>query len=241
MLSRPRQRTASEGSCRASRAGRRLARAQVSQATNAPPADLAVEASAAVTIDFALLYNEYFRRVFAYLYRRVQDKELAADLVAEVFERAFLAFNRLRISESAGGWLFTIAHNVAIAHWRKQRTASTVLQVTIEQAIREQESPEERVLEQEELQAVLKAVQTLSPREQEVLALRFDAELPGQDIARITGLSVGNVRVITYRALQKLRQQLMERGPTHWNGRNGTDRPTEGQRQDRRGPTGEGH
>jgi RNA polymerase sigma-70 factor (ECF subfamily) len=52
---------------------------------------------------------------------------------------------------------------------------------------------------------LLQALGRLSPREQRVLSLRFDARLSNREIAQIVGTTEGNVRVIVFRALRRLR------------------------------------
>src|SRR2546421_9551023 len=58
--------------------------------------------------EFSELYHEYFPKVFAYVYGRVQDKEVSLDIVSDVFEKAFIKKKSLRSPESFGSWLFTI-------------------------------------------------------------------------------------------------------------------------------------
>ena len=77
--------------------------------------------------EFVNRYNEYFPRVFAYLCSRVEDRQVAQDLVAEVFEKAFTKVADLRAAEAFGAWLFTIARNVLTSYWRKEKPAARAL------------------------------------------------------------------------------------------------------------------
>ena len=56
---------------------------------------------------FSERYNEYFPRVFAYIYGRVHNVHVTEDLVADVFERAFVKADTLRNSDAFSTWLFT--------------------------------------------------------------------------------------------------------------------------------------
>src|SRR3990172_4696198 len=67
--------------------------------------------------EFAALYSQYFPKVFAYVYGRVQDKELSLDIVSDVFEKAFVKKDSLRSSVAFGSWLFTIARNEGSSYW----------------------------------------------------------------------------------------------------------------------------
>src|SRR3972149_11422486 len=69
---------------------------------------------------FAEKYRQFFPRVFAYVYGRIQNAQLSEDLVADVFERAFTKAASLRNDEAFSTWLFTIARNVVTSHNRKR-------------------------------------------------------------------------------------------------------------------------
>src|SRR2546425_1892827 len=129
--------------------------------------------------EFADLYNQYFPKVFAYVYGRVQDKEVSLDIVSDVFEKAFIKVQSLRSPESFGSWLFTIARNEVSSHWRKEKPAARAAQAAAwENEIHNQpRGPEETILHKERLHALSLLVRQLPKREQEIIALKFDGEL----------------------------------------------------------------
>ena len=71
---------------------------------------------------FAELYNCYVDRIYAFVYRRVENEMLAQDITSTTFEKALRALPTYR---SKGGgfyaWLYTIARNEVIAHQRRRR------------------------------------------------------------------------------------------------------------------------
>src|SRR2546422_10204954 len=75
---------------------------------------------------FAEKYRQFFPRVFAYVYGRVRNVHLTEDLVADVFERAFVKSESLRNDEAFSTWLFTIARNVVTSHGRKHHRETIV-------------------------------------------------------------------------------------------------------------------
>jgi len=159
---------------------------------------------------FAERYRQFFPRVFAYVYGRVQDVCLAEDLVSEVFERALLKANSLRNEDAFGTWLFTIARNVVTSHGRRRAREQTAPDSEMLASIASSSaSVESQILQQEEVATLLRYVLRLSQREQEILALKFDAELSNQQIARVMGLNETNVRVILFRSLRKLRDMML--------------------------------
>ena len=180
------------------------------QAPTSPPQT----AVAAEPAEFTDLYHQYFPKVFAYVYGRVQDKEVSLNIVSDVFEKAFIKMQSLRSPESFGSWLFTIARNEVSSHWRKTKPAAKAAQEAAwENEIHSQpRGPEETVLHKERLASLSQLVRQLPRREQEIIALKFDAELTNREIANVLSTSEVNVRVTVFRALRKLRERLQTAG-----------------------------
>ncbi len=182
---------------------RRVAAARIPDATFAP-----------TTAEFSELYNEYFTKVFAYVYGRVQDKEVSLDIVSDVFEKAFVKVRSLRSRDAFGSWLFTIARNEVSSHWRKEKPAQKAArEAAIEKELHSQpKSPEEVLVHKERLAFLSTLVGGLPKREQEIIALKFDAELTNREIASVLSTSEVNVRVTIFRALRKLRDRMKNLG-----------------------------
>jgi len=184
-------------------------RSKVETPASQPQAQVTAEPA-----EFTELYHQYFPKVFAYVYGRVQDKEVSLDIVSDVFEKAFIKMQSLRSPESFGSWLFTIARNEVSSHWRKTKPAAKAAQ----EAAWENElhahprGPEETVLHKERLASLSELVRQLPRREQEIIALKFDAELTNREIANVLSTSEVNVRVTVFRALRKLRERLQNSG-----------------------------
>ncbi len=160
--------------------------------------------------EFSDLYHDYFPKVFAYVYGRVQDKEISLDIVSDVFEKAYMKMKSLRSPDSFGSWLFTIARNEVSSHWRKEKPAVKAAQDAAweTEMHRQPKSPEETLLHAERLAALAALVRQLPRREQEIIALKFDAELTNREIATVLNTSEVNVRVTIFRALRKLRERM---------------------------------
>jgi RNA polymerase sigma factor (sigma-70 family) len=158
---------------------------------------------------FAGKYQEYFPRVFAYIYARVGNVHLTEDLAADVFERAFTKADSLRADGAFSTWLFTIARNVIISHARKHSRETIVDPDVMKEISPSSASVESEVMMKEDLKDVARLVREFPQREQDIIALKFDAELSNAQIAEIMKLSEPNVRVIIFRALRKLREQIV--------------------------------
>jgi RNA polymerase sigma-70 factor (ECF subfamily) len=158
---------------------------------------------------FSQRYDQYFTRVFAYVFGRVHNVHTAEDLVADVFERAYLKADSLRNEDAFSTWLFTIARNIIISHGRKHGRETIVDPEVMREIAPASASVESEVLKKEELKAVSDLLSNFPQREQDIVSLKFDAELSNQQIAEIMDLSEANVRVILFRTLRKLRDQML--------------------------------
>lgn len=164
--------------------------------------------------EFAELYSQHFSKVFAYVYGRVQDKELSLDIVSDIFEKAFIKIHALRSPDAFGPWLFTIARNEVSSYWRKEKPAATAVQEAARQSelIHQPRGPEDTLLRKERIKDLSVVLRTLPQREQEIISLKFDAELTNREIAQVLKTSEVNVRVTVFRALRKLRGRIQVAG-----------------------------
>jgi len=139
---------------------------------------------------------------------RVDDEALAQDLTAATFEQALVHLDQLRSPKAFGGWLFRIARNELAGYYRRRRTHVPLEAV----ADRPDDAPpvEAQAERNEELSRLLAAVRTLPEREQEIVGLKFLAGLNNRQIGQAMGLRAGNVAVILYRAIRRLRDLLAE-------------------------------
>ncbi|HXG41987.1 MAG TPA: RNA polymerase sigma factor [Dehalococcoidia bacterium] len=160
---------------------------------------------------FSRIFETYYHRLMSYAISRLRDRDLAEDTVAETFKLAYLRWSTLRDPQAVGSWLFSIAHNVMVSQMRARARAALPLEQSPALEWWDMSpTPEEEAIRQEEAERLLKLLSRLSPREQEALSLRFDGGLSSRDIARILGTSEGNVRLIIFRALRRLRQLMQE-------------------------------
>ncbi len=155
---------------------------------------------------FVETYKQYYPRLFAYIYARVGNTHQSEDIVSDVFERVYLKLDSLRDRDALATWLFTIARNAIVSHVRKHSRETIVDHDTMSELSPATASVESEVMHREDLAGVARAVRTFSQREQDIISLKFDAELANVQIARIMGLTEQNVRVIIFRTIRKLRK-----------------------------------
>ncbi len=162
--------------------------------------------------EFAELYDQYFPKVFAYVSGRVQDKEISLDIVSDVFEKAYIKGHAVREAAAYMTWLFMIAKNVVIGHYRRHKREIRGMDRMRESLWISEPSPdpEDDTLQSEAASSLLRHLRRLSKRDQELIALKFEGELSYAEISAVLGLSEVNVRVSIFRALKRLRRMMEE-------------------------------
>jgi RNA polymerase sigma-70 factor (ECF subfamily) len=160
---------------------------------------------------FAEQYGEYLPRVLNYVRLRVESEDLAQDLTAQTFERALSRLHTLRDRQAFGGWLFRIARTIVAGYYRRRKPVLPLENVDGDPAHdlpSTEPSVERQLMQSEAVEALRDALVLLSGREQEIIRLRFVAGLTNRAIGKTMGLREGNVAVILFRALRKLRRIL---------------------------------
>jgi RNA polymerase sigma-70 factor (ECF subfamily) len=160
------------------------------------------------TTALAELYDRYAQRMYAYFYRRVGDAALAEDLCSELFVRMLRAIRGDQSwSDSFSAWLYCIAHNMVVDHYRRQPPAPPVAleQVALESDTGDPKTETEARWAREDVRAALRQ---LTPDQQQVLALRYGEGLKAREAARIMDKTTGAIEALQHRALAALRRIL---------------------------------
>lgn len=158
--------------------------------------------------DFGQWYEDYRTPVYRYVRYRLSNREAAEDVTSVVFYKALRSLDRYDPSKaSPKTWLLRIARNAVIDHLRGlQRRGS--LHVCLDSApdlVSNLPSQEERLLKQERIQDLLNATRTLRETDQEILSLRYGAELSNTEIAEALDITPNAVAVRIHRALKRLK------------------------------------
>ena len=150
---------------------------------------------------FKSFYNGHRNRLFAYLLKMTGDYSLAADLMQESFTRYL---ERYRDRPPSTSLLFTIGRNLIIDHARRQADG-----VPYEESRNGSGVDQERTLMvREEYRRVLAAMQKLPATDRDILSLVVSSGLPYSKIAKIAGVTEGNLKVKIHRLRLKLRKVL---------------------------------
>lgn len=157
----------------------------------------------------AELYDQYVDRIYAYIYHRIGQTEVAEDLTGQVFMRmleAIQAGHPWRTSFS--GWLYRIAHNLVIDFYRRRQRA-TFVELDGAAPIQATDGDPWRAAELRlESQRVRKALQMLTEEQSQVITLRFLEELSIAEVADLMGKTEGAIKALQYRAILTLKRMM---------------------------------
>ncbi|MDX6508878.1 MAG: polymerase sigma-70 factor, subfamily, partial [Gaiellaceae bacterium] len=154
------------------------------------------------------LYLIHFDRIYSYLHMTVGNRHDAEDLTTQTFLKMLESIGRFRWQSAPfSAWLFRIAHNLSMDHFRANRRWQP------EEEVPEPPGSEERSAEDEALQSIgrqsmLALIDTLSPEQQQVLTLKFVFNFPNGDVATILEKTEGAIKSLQHRALVSLQKQI---------------------------------
>jgi RNA polymerase sigma-70 factor (ECF subfamily) len=154
------------------------------------------------------LYLIHFDRIYGYLHVSVGNRHDAEDLTTQTFLKMLESIGKFRWhSAPFSAWLFRIAHNLAMDHFRATRRWQSEGEVP-EPAPDDATSAEERALESISRRSMLELIEDLSLEQQQVLTLKFVFNFANADVAKILDKSEGAIKSLQHRALASLQKQL---------------------------------
>jgi len=155
------------------------------------------------------LYLLHFDRIYSYLHMNVGNRHDAEDLTTQVFVKMLESIGKFRWrSAPFSAWLFRIAHNLAMDHFRASKRWQP------EEEVPEPDPGEGSAAEQEALesigrQSMLELIQKLSHDQQQVLTLKFVFNFSNAEAATILDKTEGAVKSLQHRALVSLQKQFV--------------------------------
>jgi len=156
------------------------------------------------------LFRRYQLPLYAYVFELVRDEQASLDIVQEAFINAAWHIGRLREDAKFGSWLFGIAHQKCIQHWRRQRPEPVPIEELAERLPDEHDSPSDWLIRQEQEERFMNCLNQLSPPHRAVLLLHFIEDFSLEEIAGITGAELGTVKSRMHYAKKALRELLEE-------------------------------
>lgn len=167
---------------------------------------------------FEMIVRKYEQPLTSYLGRVTGEREAALDFAQEIFLKAYCSLASFRPEFKFSTWLFKIASNHLIDHWRKKKLAT----VSIDQPIDEEDGevlpqvadPGPSVVRKFELaeirRKIERALRSVPAGLRELFVLRHVSEFSYEEIAEIKGLPVGTVKNRVFQAKELLRKRMEE-------------------------------
>jgi RNA polymerase sigma-70 factor (ECF subfamily) len=156
------------------------------------------------------LYLIHFDRIYSYLHMSVGNRHDAEDLTTQTFVKMLESIGKFRFrSAPFSAWLFRIAHNLAMDHFRAARRWQPEEEVP-EPPGQVELSAEDEALHSIGRASMLELIESLSHEQQQVLTLKFVFNFGNAEVATILGKTDGAVKSLQHRALVSLQKQLQQ-------------------------------
>lgn len=156
------------------------------------------------TAAFGKLYDVYVKRIYDFIYYKTFHQQTAEDLTSQVFIKALskiATFSNTKGTFQA--WLYQIARNTVIDHWRAQKQDANLEDVW---GLADKSNIELDIANKHLLEEIEDELQKFTPEQREIIVLRVWQGMSYAEIAQIVGKTENNCKVIFSRTINKLRQ-----------------------------------
>jgi len=155
---------------------------------------------------FGALYTQFFPRISRFVILRVSHKQITEDLVAEIFVKAWENLQKEENITSFTAWIFTVARNRIIDHYRTKKTFADIFE--LENLIEYEDNVVEAIDLDIASKEFLQVLDQLTKDQQQVIRLKFLEDLDNEEIGAIMEKPAGSIRVIQHRAIISLKTLL---------------------------------
>lgn len=158
---------------------------------------------------FNLIVKNYSEKIYHHIRRFVYSHDDADDLTQEVFIKIWAALPSFRADAQLFTWIYRIATNESLNFLRKQKLR-TILSLDSSDSILVKKLESDEHFNGDKIQTALqKAIIKLPEKQRVVFNLRYFDEMKYEDIAEITGTSVGALKASYHHAYNKIKETLL--------------------------------
>ena len=159
---------------------------------------------------FGPLYDKYYKQIFGYVYQRMDDKDTAFDLTAQVFLKALINIEKYEYKGVPfASWLYRIAHSEVMMVFKNQKKERTI-NADISDLKNICEDVEEEYMGQYKT-VLMSVIKSLPEEDLQLIEMRFFEKRPFKEIAEILNLTETNAKVKLYRILDKVKIKLTKK------------------------------
>ncbi len=157
-------------------------------------------------LDWDVIYDEQLPRLYNFFRYRTGNTDVAKDLTAKTMMRAWRFRHKYNQDIGAfNAWLFQIARSIAVDDWRKQQTP--IIPLDHIESVASDMNVEAEIQKRDMAACLYRLLSELSTQEQDIIALKFGADLTNRAIADVLSISETNVGTILHRTIKKLKLQ----------------------------------
>ena len=154
------------------------------------------------------LFRRYQLPLYVYVFELIRDEQTSLDIVQEVFIAAVKHIGRLRDDNKFGSWLFGIAHQKCVLHWRKKGGKEILLDEIPDAPDESLDAPGNALIRNEQEAEFMNAINQLPLQHRSVLLLHYIEDFSLEEIARISETQTGTVKSRLHYAKKSLRKIL---------------------------------
>jgi len=158
---------------------------------------------------FGRIYDHFSGKLYKFVYFRVGHKELAEDILADTFVKAWTKISSVESPKAFTGWLYQIAKNNIIDYYRVKKVTVNLEEVV--EFLEDASSPVDDANLMVEHRVVVELMEHLPPDQRQVIRYKFFEELENIEIAQIMGKTEVAIRVIQHRAVNKLKDLVNQK------------------------------
>lgn len=166
---------------------------------------------------FSRIYDQYIDKIYRFVYLKVNSQEIAEDITSKVFLKGFEAYQakfEIRNSKfeikNVGAFLYQIARNAVVDHYRAQGRAKTVSIDASPEIADSGTNAQDKAILRADMAVIKKGIQKLKKEHQDIIIWHYLEDMPISDIAKLLDKPAGTVRVMLHRGLKDLKDIIQE-------------------------------
>ena len=163
--------------------------------------------------EFTNLYDTHVDAIYRFIFFKTSNQTLAWDLTQECFLKMwqYVRTEEREAIKNQKAFLYTIARNLVIDHWRQKEKSATIDLEEVAFSIPDGNDMHANTVLADDIAQMMKLLDGLPIHHREILTMRFTEELSFSEIAKIMGKSAVSVRVEAHRAIKKLKKIAEEK------------------------------
>ena len=158
---------------------------------------------------FSHIYDQYIDKIYRFVYLKVDSQETAEDVTSRVFLNGWQAYQKNQDIKNPGAFLYQIARNAVVDHYREKGRTKTVSIDHVLPVIDHKVNIHDNAVVHADMEVIKSAMAKINENYQDILIWYYLEDLPAEQIAIFLDKPVGTVRVMIHRGLEALRNELV--------------------------------